>query len=572
MPVIHRLAVLLGAGSLAFATLPPALAQTAPTQGAAVRPVVAAAGGELTPQVLYQFLLAEIAGARGQFDVAVPAYLDLARRTQDARIARRATEVAIYARQMPAATEAAQLWARLDPDSPDAKRILAGVMSRGGVSVDAIQVHLAKVLAESGDSLDRNLLGLNAALAQMQDKKAVRAIIERVTEPYLEHPEADFARAHAAFNAGDTLSAMTRIDQALALRSDWEPAVLMKAQLLQRDDPDASLALLDDYIKSHPDARQALLARARVLAAAKRYPEAREAFRQLLAASPEDGEMVNAVGLLSMQIEDWDEAERQFDKLLELRPDDADRVRFHLAQIAEARGKRDLAIERFREVGEGEQYMQARVRLAHLLAEKGEVEAARQALHEISGDADVQHRVRLAEAQVLRDAGRDQEAFDLLDEGLLERPDDGDLLYESALLAERMGRHEVMEGRLRKLIALEEDNAHALNALGYSLADRGERLEEAQSLIDRAAALSPDDPFIMDSQGWVRFRRGDVKGGLETLERAYKIRPDPEIAAHIGEVLWALDRREEANRVWREAQAKFPDNSALREVIERFAK
>ena len=187
--------------------------------------------------MLYQFLLAEIAGARGQFDVAVPAYLDLARRTQDARIARRATEVAIYARQMPAATEAAQLWARLDPDSPDAKRILAGVMSRGGVSVDAIQAHLAKVLAESGDSLDRNLLGLNAALAQMQDKKAVRAIIERVTEPYLEHPEADFARAHAAFNAGDTLSAMTRIDQALALRSDWEPAVLMKAQLLQRDDP-----------------------------------------------------------------------------------------------------------------------------------------------------------------------------------------------------------------------------------------------------------------------------------------------------------------------------------------------
>ena len=282
--------------------------------------------------------------------------------------------------------------------------------------------------------------------------------------------------------------------------------------------------------------------------------------------------MVNAVGLLSMQIEDWDEAEKAVRQAARVAPDDADRVRFHLAQIAEARGKRDLAIERFREVGEGEQYMQARVRLAHLLAEKGEVEAARQALHEISGDADVQHRVRLAEAQVLRDAGRDQEAFDLLDEGLLERPDDGDLLYESALLAERMGRHEVMEGRLRKLIALEEDNAHALNALGYSLADRGERLEEAQSLIDRAAALSPDDPFIMDSQGWVRFRRGDVKGGLETLERAYKIRPDPEIAAHIGEVLWALDRREEANRVWREAQAKFPDNSALREVIERFAK
>ena len=177
MPVTHRLAVLLGAASLAFATLPPAFAQTATTHAAAIRPVVAAAGSELTPQVLYQFLLAEIAGARGQFDVAVPAYLDLARRTQDARIARRATELAIYARQMPAATEAAQLWARLDPESPDAKRILAGVMSRGGVSIDAAQAHLAKVLAESGDHLDRNLLGLNAALAQMQDKKAVRAVM-----------------------------------------------------------------------------------------------------------------------------------------------------------------------------------------------------------------------------------------------------------------------------------------------------------------------------------------------------------------------------------------------------------
>lgn len=572
MPVIHRLAVLLGAGALAVTTLPPAFAQAQPAPTAVPAASAAAASGELTPQVLYQFLLAEIAGARGQFDVAVPAYIDLARRTQDARIARRATELAIFARQMPAATEAAQLWARLDPESPDAKRILAGVMSRGAVSVDAAQAHLAKVLAESGDRLDRNLLGLNAALAQMPDKKAARAVVERVTEPYLEHPEANFARAHAAFNAGDTLSAMTRIDQALQLRPDWEPAVLMKAQLLQRDDATASLAVLDDYLKGHPDARQVLLARARVLASAKRYPEAREAFAQLLAKSPEDGDMVNAVALLSMQIEDWDEAEKQFGKLLELRPDDADRVRFHLAQIAEARGNADLAIERYREVGEGDQYVQARVQLANLLAAKGDVDGARQALHEISGDADVQHRVRLAEAQVLRDAGRDSEAFDLLDEGLRERPDDGDLLYESALIAERMGRHEVMEGRLRKLIALESDNAHALNALGYSLADRGERLDEAQSLIDRAAALSPNDPFIMDSQGWVRFRRGDAKAALATLEQAYKLRADPEIAAHIGEVLWALDRHDDASRVWREAAAKFPDNKALSDVIQRFVR
>lgn len=571
MPVINRLAVLLGAGTLAIAALPGAHAQTPAPTVAAARPSAATVDTGLTPQVLYQYLLAEIAGARGQFDVAVPAYLDLARRTQDARIARRATEMAIYARQMPAATEAAQLWARLDPGSADAKRILAGVMSRGGVSVDAAQAHLAKVLAESGDELGRNLLGLNAALGQMQDKKAARAVVERVTEPYLDHPEAHFARAHAAFNAGDALSAMTRIDQALQLRPDWEPAVLMKAQLLQRDDVDASRAVLDEYLKGHPDARQALLARARVLAAAKRYPEAREAFRALLAKSPEDADMVNAVGLLSMQIGDWDEAERQFSTLLELRPDDADRTRFYLAQIAEASGKRDLAIERYREVGEGDQYMQARVRLANLLAAGGDIDGARKALHEIKGDADVQHRVRLAEAQVLRDAGKDSEALDLLDEGLRARPDDGDLLYESALLAERMGRHEVMEGRLRKLIALEPDNAHALNALGYSLADRGERLDEAQTLIDRAAALSPNDPFIMDSQGWVRFRRGDAKAALATLQEAYKLRADPEIAAHIGEVLWALDRHDDANRVWQEAATKFPDNKALGDVMKRFA-
>ena len=527
-------------------------------------------GVELTPTILYKLLLGEVAGARGKLDVSVKAYLDLARQTRDPRLARRAAEIALFARDFPAATEAAQLWNDIEPGSEDAQRVLAGVLMRTGARLDKLQAHLARALATAGERLPRHLLGLNGAMVRVDDKAAAREVIDRVTEPYLDRAEARFARAHAAFSAEDLAAAATELDEALVLRPDWEPAVLMKAQLLQQAQPEEALSLLKAFTEKHPDSKQGLVVYARSLAAAKRYAEARDAFDKLLEASPDDRELLNSSALLSMQIKDWPAAERRLHTLLRASPDDEDRVHVMLGQVAASRGNDKLAEQYYRAVGDGEHKLQAQLLIAQLLAKRGEHEAARAVLQAIEGDAADVRRARVAEAQVLRDAGRYGEAYQLLDKELGEDHDDPDLLYETALLAERLGKTEVMEGRLRMLLSVNPENAHALNALGYSFADRGVRLDEAYALISRALELQPDDPFILDSLGWVHFRRGEHDKALEVLQRAYSQRDDPEIAAHVGEVLWSLQRQDEARRVWSEAKERNPDSKELQKVIDRY--
>jgi tetratricopeptide (TPR) repeat protein len=569
-PAVPRalLLVALGMGAVSAAAQAPA---------ADPKPEAAGAGArwpaqELSPQVFYEYLLAEIAGARGQFEVAVPAYLDLARRTRDPRIARRATEIALVARQLPAALEAARIWNDADPDSPEAKRVLAGVLMSGGAGrLDEAQTHLARVLAEAGERLPQSLLSLNRAFAQVQDKAAVRTAIGRVTEPYLQLPEARFARAHAAFNAEDAEGARQELDQALALRPDWEPAVLFQAQLLHAKGGGEARQFLADYLTRHPDSLAGRVAYARALAAGKEYDAALAEFRRLLAERPEDPELLNATAVLAVQANQWDEAERLFRKLLEHSPRDADGVRLSLGKLADQRKRYDEAIEWYRGVTDEERRPEAQLRIAQSLAAAGRIDEARKHLRGLPGDAAAVARHRLAEVQLLREAGRDGEAYEVVEQALRAQPDDSDLLYESAMLAERLGRLPVMESRLRKLIALKPDSAHAYNALGYALADRGQRLAEAEALIRKALVLAPEDPFIIDSMGWVLFRRGDSAGAAAQLEKAYRQRPDPEIAAHLGEVYWRLGRQDEARRLWAEALKAHPDNGVLKAVVKRLA-
>ena len=469
---------------------------------------------ELSPQVFYEYLLAEIAGARGQFSVAVPAYLDLARRTRDPRIARRATEMALFAHQLPAALEAARIWSETDPDSVEAKRVLAGVLVSGGAGrLEEAQTQLARVLADAGERLPPTLLGLNRAFGQVQDKAAVRSVIERVTEPYLNLPEARFARAQAAYAAQDEDGARRELEQALALRPDWEPAVLFQAQLLQARSAEEARLFLADFIARHPDSFISRVAYARLLAADKQYDAALVEFRRLLAERPEDPELINATALLAVQANELEEADRLFRQLLTLTRD-PDGVRLSLGQIAERRKRYDEAIEWYRGVTDEARRPEAQLRIAQSLAASGRLDEARKYLRGLSGDAAAVARNRLVEAQILNEADRTAEAFDVVEQALRAQPDDPDLLYESAMLAERLGRLTAMESRLRKLIALKPDSAHAYNALGYSLADRGQRLPEAEALIRKALTLAPDDPFITDSMGWVLFRRGDASGAV----------------------------------------------------------
>lgn len=522
----------------------------------------------LTPQLLHEFLVAEIAGQRGQMALAVGSYLDLAKTTRDPRVAKRAAEVALFARRYDAALEAARIWTEADPDSQPARQMLAGLLAAAGRN-EELSVQIGKMLATAGPDIGPALMRLNRVFARSTDKAAVHKLIDEVTAPYLGIAEAHFARAIAAYEAQDPVAARHEIDRALALRPTWEQAELVRAQLAPHDPQ--TIKDLADFIAANPKANDARLAYARALVGAKRYEDARNEFGKLLADNPNNADVIYAVAVLSLQLNDRAQAEANLKRLVELGYSEADSARLYLGQIAEDRKAWDEAIKWYGQVGGGEQYIAAQLRLASVLAQTGHIDEARAGLHEARASNERERaQLIIGEAQLLRDAGRYVDAYAVLEGGLAAQPEQPDILYETALAAEKIGKPDVLEHDLRLLIKLKPDNAHAYNALGYSLADRGERLDEAQQLIDKALALSPDDPFILDSKGWVLYRKGDPAGALEVLRKALAIRADPEIAAHVGEVLWVLGRRDEAVKAWDDAAKASPDNEALATTIKRF--
>jgi tetratricopeptide (TPR) repeat protein len=526
---------------------------------------------ELTDQVMFKLMLAEVAMQRGQANVAVPAYLELARETRDPRIAQRATETAWNARFISAALEAAGIWLQADPESVQARQVLAALLVNQSQLSDALP-HLEKWLASDKSQVAQSFLQLSSLLGRNKDRQAVFDLMRALAKPYPQVPEARLAVAQAASNAGEPQIAIDEAKAALALKPDWELAALFTAQMLQRQSNAQAIAFLGGYVKAHPDAKDARLNYARLLVNEKRYPEARVEFEALSAAFPQNPDVMMAVALLAMQSNDYDVAERQLKRVLETDYQNPDQARLYLGQLSEERERYGDALKWYESVGPGEEYIGAQARYASVLAKQGNLAAARKHLQQVAAP-DTQQRVRLvqAEAQLLRDANMYRESFELLGKALEKMPNYPDLLYDYAMAAEKVQRFDLLEENLRKLIQIRPDHAHARNALGYTLADRNERLEEAHALIDAALKLSPDDPFIMDSMGWVLFRQGLQQQSLEFLQRAHILRPDADIAAHLGEVLWAMGNREQAQKIWSDALRETPKNELLQNTIKRFA-
>lgn len=526
---------------------------------------------ELTGQTLYDFLFAEIAAQRGSPAVAAQTFLELSKRTRDPRIARRAVEVANFARMPLLALESARLWHETDPASAQALQAVT-ILLVNTKRVDEAEPYLAKLLATDANAAANGFMQLARLMAGNPDAAANLRVVRNLAARYPNLPQAHLAVAQAAAAANDETLALAEARGALALRPDWEIAALYEAQLLQRRSPGEAARRLAAYLEKYPDARDVRLTHARMLVLDKRYPEARAEFETILKRFPKDIDAIYAVGLLALQAKEYAVAETNMKRLLELGYRDANAVRFTLGQIAEEQNDWPRAIQWYDEIQRGEQALPARMRTAHAIAKQGKLPEARAYLRGLSVQAEPQ-RVQLlvAESQLLRDANLHREAFDLLGQALQKTPDQPELLYDHALTAEKLDRFDVLESSLKRLIQIKPDHAHAYNALGYSFADRNLRLPEAKQLIDKALEISPNDFFIIDSLGWVLYRMGDLKGAAQQLRRAWEGRPDGEIGAHLGEVLWALGERDEARRIWQESLKASPESDTLQKTLKRFS-
>jgi len=552
-------------------------ATEAAAHAAAAVPAEALPQVELTPQLMFQLLASEIAAQRGEVGSAAATYLSMARQTRDPRLARRATELALVERSLDHALPAAELWHELSPNSPIATQTVESLWISTGRLDEAeplLRARLAKARADH--RLTEAYAQLQRALARSPDRKAALALIERLAAPDQGVAAARLAVAAVAHAADDTGRAAAEAEAALKLEPKNEDAAVAAARYVAQTPRGGAgaIELLGSFLAREPKAIEARFSLARLLAADGRSDDARAQFETALRQEPDSPGILFSLAQLAWQTKQPKVAEDYLRRYLALPAQvqrDNDPAYLFMGQLAEEAGRTAEAVDWYARVRRGEQFLPALVRRAVLLGKLGRVDEARDLLRSTSVGS-VRERVQLtaAEAQVLREAGRDVEAFDVLAQALERHPENPDLLYDHAMAAERVDRLDTMEKSLRKLIALRPDNAHAYNALGYTFAERNIRLDEAQALIEKALALAPDDAHIIDSMGWVLFRRGELPGAVEQLQKAYRLRPEAEIAAHLGEALWKSGRPDEARRVWREASAREPGNKVLSETLARF--
>jgi tetratricopeptide (TPR) repeat protein len=461
--------------------------------------------------------------------------------------------------------------------------LAASGTARGEVApIDTdLKAKLEKAIAEAALAERGNgeiFLELNRMLRDALDKRQVYELVRDLAKPYPNSAEAHFAVALAAYNGGapeaegDT-AALTEAERALAIKPDWERAALLKADVLARKKPDDAIAFLAQFVAFNPEARSAAGALAQLYVERKRYAEARAVFQKLWDGDRNAREFEFGVAVISLQMKDWDKAESLFQDLKRANYGDNGAVELYLAQIAEERGNYAEAIERYKAVPESGRGWLAKLRVAAMMGKQGKVADARRYLADLPAVTIEQRvQVRQAEAQLLRDADDLAGAYAVLGQGLKEHPDSPELLYDMAMVAEKLDKLDDAEARLRRVVELKPDDAQSLNALGYTLVDRTPRVAEGFALIERAHKLSPDDPFILDSMGWAMFRLGRYAEAERYLRRAMEERPDAEIAAHLGEVLWAKGDRDRAQEVWQSQLKVTPDNAMLLETVRRLAR
>jgi tetratricopeptide (TPR) repeat protein len=550
----------------------------------------------LDAPLFYELLLGELDLRNGDAATAQARFLEVAKRTGDDALFRRAVEVALQARSGDQALAASRAWRQSLPDSIDAVRFefqILAVLNRSTELAEPIRLLLART-----PEAERNATigSLPRITQRVVDKRALATQMDEVLKPYLELPgtrtAARVASARLWAQAGDNARALVLAQQAQADDPLAAAPALVGLELMATTP--AAEQLVTRHLAQPGAQANVRLAYVRSLSSAQRMLEAETQMRVLTRDQPTQPGYWLTLGALQLELRQPRDADASLQRYLALgttkpetapaseeddddeQPSDsfADGGRTQawlmLAQAAEMRGDGKAAAQWLDKIDDPQRALEVQTRRAMLLAKQGKVREARALVQQVPERRPEDARAKLiAESQVLRDAKRWPDAHAVLVSANERFPSDIELLYEQAMTAEKLSRLDEMERTLRRVIELKPDHHHAYNALGYSLAERNQRLPEARELIAKAVELAPNDPFIADSLGWVEFRLGNHAQALIHLQRAYASRPDTEIAAHLGEVLWAMGPRDEARRIWREGRSRDADNEVLRETLAR---
>ncbi len=522
-------------------------------------------------QLMYELMIAELAGRRGYLDVATEGYLRAAKRTTDVRVAERATKLAVWGQQWELAQEGADRWLELDPDSSEARELLAQILMRSDQPEGAALDQFAR-LVESAEDRGVVLTDIYILLSREQDRPAALATLKGLQTRFPEEVESHMGVARFQLQQNDRDAALLAVDQALAENAEHGDALLMKAQILsEQGKPAEGLDDIKAALEKDVDNLSLRIGYARLLAGVGRYDDASAELEYLFENASHNSDVLLSIGLLALDSKRTDAAKRYLEALLET-TDHRDQAHYYLARIDDQQQAFTDAIKHYESVGEGELYLSSQLRSAELYAASGQLDIGIERVRSLSPllpDPAMRPMLITTESRMLQDAGRDTDAVDVLTAGLEKYPLNGELLYARALASDRTGDSVTLMSDLNKLIVAEPENASALNALGYFLADDNQRLDEAEKHLEKAIALRPDDPAIMDSLGWLRFRQGDSEAAIRLLEQAYELLPDGEIAAHLGEVYWVTGDKKTARSIWDKALLKSPDHDKLLNTVER---
>lgn len=537
----------------------------------------------LSSDILYRVLASEVAAQRGVFGSAGKTMVGLARDTGDPRLARRGLEFFLAGGNLQGALEAARMWSRLAPTDIEASSTELALAAANGQTEG-----LAEALRARIDASQDKVAALSQALAvlgRLSDRRLALQILDQaLSERVKRLPEARMALADVAQAAGNTQRALSEARMALLASPASEEAAQRVLEYGMTVDPARAVADARAFLSRHPQYRRLQLSLAAQLAEGGDIPGALNELRAMARRSPEDFDLMLLQAQLLYKADQPLEARRLLEQYVEVQTQRgnanapgatdagaaADEAFVLLARIAEDQKQYDQAVNYLGRIEDPTLRYQSRLRQAGLRAEQGQVDAALKLINEASPQ-DEEERLTgvMARAQILRQAGRLDQAVAELEQANRDVPDVVELKYELGMLYERQGKLKEFERELREVIALNPDHAHAYNALGYTLADNNTRLSEAHDLISRGLSLAPSDPFILDSMGWVKFRLGDNKAAIEYLRRAFSIRPEADIAAHLGEVLWNSGQRDEAQKLFQQAARQFPDSKPLEDTARR---